>query len=92
MSAAILQFPERRKVALAPTPAKIDITEAECRLLDSTKAIVDRVLDVVNTDQKLIRGFLAAEKMIQATFKHNGVEYNVRVSLELSDVPGPRVA
>ncbi|QIG69312.1 hypothetical protein EVB78_110 [Rhizobium phage RHph_N1_15] len=90
MSAAILQFPVRPKAQ--PAPAKIDITEAECRLLDSTKAIVDRVLDVVNTDQKLIRSFLAGDKMIQAAFKHHGAEYNVRISLEAADAPGPRVA
>ncbi|QIG69144.1 hypothetical protein EVB77_110 [Rhizobium phage RHph_N1_10] len=90
MSAAILQFPVRPKAP--PAPAKIDITEAECRLLDSTKAIIDHTLDVVNTDQRLIRGFLASNMMIQATFKHKGAEYNVRISLEAADAPGPRVA
>jgi hypothetical protein len=92
MSAAILQFPERRKAALAPTPAKIDVSEVECRLLDNVKTVVDRTLDVVNTDQKLIRSFLAGDQMIQTVFKHLGVEYAVRISLEEVRDDGPRFA
>jgi hypothetical protein len=87
MSAAILAFPERRKIA--PEPVKVEVTEAECRLLDSTKHIVDHVLDVVNTDQKLIKAFLAGDKTIKALFRHRGVEYNVQVSLdEITNFPG----
>ncbi|MBX5130720.1 hypothetical protein HJB53_29980 [Rhizobium lentis] len=92
MSAAILQFPERRKAAPVPAPAKIEVSEPECRLLDRTKEVVDRVLDVVNTDTSLIRSFLAGDKLIQATFDHKGVEYSVRISLEQVRNDGPRCA
>lgn len=90
MSAAILQFVPRPKPK--PQPPALNITEAECRLLDRVKEVSDRVLDVVNTDQALIRSFLAGDQTIQATFKHLGREYSVRVSLEESNNSGPRVA
>jgi hypothetical protein len=43
----------------------------------------------VNTDQKLIKAFLAGEKTVKALFRHRGVEYNVQVSLnEITNFPG----
>jgi hypothetical protein len=93
MSAAILQFPVRRPEP-TPTaaPGKIDISEHECRLLDQTKAAIDNTLDVVNTDVRLIRSFLIGDKMIQRRIKFQGVEYDVRISLEPVTNDGPRFA
>ena len=93
MTATVLQFRPRPKVEPAPEPAssKPIITDAECHLLDAVKSATDRVLDVVNTDQRLIRSFLTGDQVIGATVKHRGSEYYLRISLESADL-GPRTA
>ncbi|WP_276122625.1 hypothetical protein [Pararhizobium qamdonense] len=93
MSATVLQFVPRPKPEAKPVEAApaIDVSQAECRLLDATRAVTDRILDVVNTDTRIIRDFLACKGIVGATFKHLGREYHLRVSLEDAN-DGPRIA
>ncbi|OCP21992.1 MULTISPECIES: hypothetical protein [unclassified Ensifer] len=89
MSATILEFIPRPKPE--PTPAKPEITDAECHLLDRVKVVTDRALDVINSGKTVVRGFLQGKQTIATTFTHNGREYRANVFLEeVND--GPRIA
>ncbi|TDW20506.1 hypothetical protein EV128_125136 [Rhizobium azibense] len=89
MSATILAF--KLRPTPEPAPARPEITDEECHLLDRVKNVTDRALDVVNSGKAVIRGFLEGKQTIATTFTHNGVEYRANVFLE-EVTDGPRFA